>query len=400
MAALTRRLSHDDGLVPSLHVALNLVFLHERSGGVGRYALELMPALLAAEPGIRITAFVSRELPPAVRESAWAREVRWVTLPVTTTHGPRGAFALAIAAQWAALPALAALRRADVVHGLANITPLWAPRVARVVTLLDVVWLRYPAAMSAGAAQGMARVALPSARRADRVIAISHAAKADIVAETGIDGARIDVVGLAVAAGELPPATPADSLRATLGLGDADVVLSVSQKLVHKNLEGLIEGFARLDRPRTVLVLPGAPTPHEALLVRLARRLGVADRVLLLPWVSEPDLEGLYRLAACFSLASFEEGFGLPVLEAMRRGVPVACSRASSVGEVAGDAAELFDPRDHADIARALGAVLDDPARRAALVRAGHERSAHYSWAATARGTLATYRRAIEGHRA
>src|SRR5918997_406197 len=113
VAALTRRLSHDDGLVPSLHVALNLVFLHERSGGVGRYARELVPALMAAEPGIRITAFVSRELPPAVR----------------------------------------------------------------VVTLLDVVWLRYPEAMSAAATQGMRRVALPSARRADRVIAISHAAK-------------------------------------------------------------------------------------------------------------------------------------------------------------------------------------------------------------------------------
>jgi len=399
VAALTRRLSHDDGLVPSLHVALNLVFLHERSGGVGRYARELVPALMAAEPGIRITAFVSRELPPAVRETAWARDVRWVTLPVTTTHGPRGAFALATAAQWAAVPALAVLRHADVIHGLANVTPLWAPRAARVVTLLDVVWLRYPEAMSAAATQGMRRVALPSARRADRVIAISHAAKADIVAETGIDAGRIDVAELAVDDGALPPATPEPELRAKFGLGDAEVVLSVSQKLVHKNLDGLIAGFAWMNRPGTLLVLPGAPTPHEAQLADLARHLGVADRVRLLPWVSELDLEGLYRLAACFSLASFEEGFGLPVLEAMRRGVPVACSRTSSVGEVAGDAAELFDPRDQADIARALAAVLGDPARAAALVQAGHARCARYSWAATARATLATYRRAIEGRR-
>lgn len=392
-------MSHDVRLVPSIHVALNLVFLHERSGGVGRYARELVPALLAAEPCIRITAFGSRELPPGLREAPWGREVRWVTLPVTTTRGPRGAFALATAAQWAAIPVLAALRRADVIHGLANVTPLWAPRTARVVTLLDVVWLRYPDAMSAAATRGMRRVALPSARRADRVIAISHAAKADIVTETGIDPGRIDVVELAVSEGALPLATPEQDVRAKFDLGDADVVLSVSQKLVHKNLDGLIAGFARLRRPRTLLVLPGAPTPHEARLADLARRLGVADRVRLLPWVCEPDLEALYRLAACFSLASFEEGFGLPMLEAMRRGVPVACSRASSVGEVAGDAAELFDPRDEADIARAIGVVLDDSARAAALVLAGHERCAHYSWAATARATLATYRRAIEERR-
>jgi alpha-1,3-rhamnosyl/mannosyltransferase len=240
-------------------------------------------------------------------------------------------------------------------------------------------------------------VALPSARRADRVIAISHAAKRDIVAETGIAAERVDIVELGVSAEQPAPGTAEDELRATFRLGSAQVVLSVSQKRVHKNLAGLIAGFARLDRPGTVLVLPGAPTPHEAELVALAERLGVADRVRFPPWVSESDLEGLYRLSACFALPSFEEGFGLPVLEAMRRGIAVACSRTSSVGEVAGEAAELFDPHDEADIARALRRVLDDGARRSELVRAGYERCRRYTWAQTARGTLATYRAALAG---
>jgi glycosyltransferase involved in cell wall biosynthesis len=385
--------------VPSLHIALNLVFLHERSGGAGRYALDLVPALLAAEPGLRITAFATPELPAAARGAAWSGAIEWVTLPVSTTGARRGSFALATAAQWGAIPLLGALRGVDVFHGLANVAPLWAPRAARVVTLLDVVWLRYPDALSPAATLGMRRVALPSARRADRVIAISNAAKADIVAETAIAADRIDVVELGISDAEPPAGTPQAQLREQLGLGDAQVVLSVSQKRVHKNLAGLIGAFARLDRDAMVLVLPGAPTPHEAELRALAERLGVADRVRFPGWVSERDLEGLYRIAACFVLPSFEEGFGLPVLEAMHRGVPVACSRTSSVGEVAGDAAELFDPGDEADIARALSAVVDDAGRRAALVAAGRARCAHFTWEQTARKTLSTYRAALGGRR-
>ena len=112
-----------------------------------------------------------------------------------------------------------------------------------------------------------------------------------------------------------------------------------------------------------MLVLPGSATPHEAELRALASQLGVAGRVRFPAWLPAADLEGLYRLAAAFVLPSFEEGFGLPILEAMGRGVPVACSNTSSLPEVAGDAAELFDPRSPEDIARAI-------ARRAGRSRA------------------------------
>ena len=84
------------------------------------------------------------------------------------------------AAQWAALPWIAARRRLDVVHGLANVVPLVSPRVARVVTLLDLIWLHFPTTMSRRATLTMQATALPSARLADRVIAISDAAKRDM----------------------------------------------------------------------------------------------------------------------------------------------------------------------------------------------------------------------------
>ena len=112
-------------------------------------------------------------------------------------------------------------------------------------------------------------------------------------------------------------------------------------------------------------------------------------------WVDEADLEGLYRAASCFALPSLMEGFGLPVLEAMRRELPVACSDRPALREVAGDAALLFDPEDPASIASALGRILGDGALAARLRHAGLERCRRFTWARTARETVASYRRAL-----
>jgi glycosyltransferase involved in cell wall biosynthesis len=176
-------------------------------------------------------------------------------------------------------------------------------------------------------------------------------------------------------------------------------VLCVSAKNPHKNLGRLIEAFAALGASGAVLVIAGAPSPHEQELHRRAAQLGVEDRVRILDWVSEADLEGLYALARCVAYPSLMEGFGLPVLEAMRRRVPVACASTSAVGEVADGAAELFDPVDVDSIRRALDRVLSDDTRRRELIERGLGRAAGFTWEATARATLESYRRAIDGVR-
>jgi glycosyltransferase involved in cell wall biosynthesis len=384
-----------------LRVALNLVFLNERSGGVGRYARELVPALLRAESGIRISAFTGRELPDDVRESAWASEVEWVRFPVRTSGGPPGSFAMAVAAQWLALPIEALRKRVEVVHGLANVTPLWMPNTARVVTLLDLIWMHFPSALEPAAALGMRRVALPSVRRADRVIAISEAARQDMIATLGLDADRVDVTPLAAdAADPQPLATPSLELRRRLGIGEKLIVATVSAGREHKNLPRLVRSFASLAREDCALVIGGDVSRLEGELRQIAREHGVEERLLIPGWLSPEDQEGLYRSATCFVVPSLMEGFGLPVLEAMRREVPLACSRTSSVGEIAGTAAELFDPLSEDQIASALGRLLSDPARREELVRRGVERCREYTWQATARATLESYRRAIAGRSA
>jgi glycosyltransferase involved in cell wall biosynthesis len=113
------------------------------------------------------------------------------------------------------------------------------------------------------------------------------------------------------------------------------------------------------------------------------------------PWLPAADLEGLYRAASCVVFPSLYEGFGLPVLEAMARGVPVACSNRSSLPEVAGDAALAFDPEDVDAIRSAMESLLTDAALADRLREAGRERAALFTWERTAELTVASYRRAL-----
>jgi glycosyltransferase involved in cell wall biosynthesis len=250
--------------------------------------------------------------------------------------------------------------------------------------------------MARRATIGMKIVAPTSARTAHRVIAISESAKRDLVERIHLDPARIDVTHLGIRVEEHPSATPEADLRARFDLGDGPLVLCVAQKREHKNLARLVRAVASLSDPSVRLLLPGSPTPHEEELRQIASQLGAAERLKTPGWVSAEDLEGLYRAASCFVLPSFEEGFGLPLLEAMARGAPVACSNVSSLPEVAGEAALYFDPTREDEIAAAIRRLIEDRDLAVRLAAKGRERCAEFTWEATARQTLATYRRAIE----
>jgi glycosyltransferase involved in cell wall biosynthesis len=373
-----------------LRVGLNLIFLGERSGGAGRYARELPGALLAAEPSTEVHVFVSRDAPGDLRGEPWAESVRWVRCPVGLANGHTS-----LAFQFAALPPLAAARRLDVLHSPANLGPAVVPGVASVVSLLDVIWLRPPREWGgdAGWQRSLRRMVGHELRHADGVLAISEAGAEELAGLLAVPAERIDVTPLGVRA---PTASPTNEreVRSELVLGDARVVLCVAQKHPYKNLHTLVRALPELDDD-VVLVLPGFPTPHEDELRALADELGVAERLRLPAWLAEGSLAGLYALSSAFVLPSLVEGFGLPVLEAMLRDVPVACSNTSSLPEVAGDAALLFDPERQQEVTGAIRRLLDDRALAARLVVRGRERAASFTWERTGRASLAGYRRAV-----
>jgi glycosyltransferase involved in cell wall biosynthesis len=372
-----------------MRVAMNMIWLGPASGGAGRYARELIGALLALRPDLRLHLVVSRDAPEDLRAEPWAADVRWEVMPVRLSGPP-----FHLAAQFGGLPALAIARRVALVHGLANVVPLRIPRVRSVVTLLDLIWLHEGAAWGdARAVRAVRRLSLMSARGADRVLALSHAAARDFSETIGLDVAKIDVAPLGVRDGSLAVAQDKATLRSRYELGHAAVILCVAQKRPYKNIATLIRALPSL--PGAVLVAPGAPTDHEQQLRELARRLGVAERVRFLGWIGDGELEGLYGLASCFALPSRIEGFGLPVLEAMRRGVPVACADRGALPEVAGDAALLFDPDVQEAVTAALRTLLCDRARAAELVRRGRERVRSFTWERTAQLTLESYERAL-----
>jgi glycosyltransferase involved in cell wall biosynthesis len=363
------------------HVGINALFLEPRMGGLDTYARELIPNLLLARPGLRMSVYVNERGREHVEREPWANDVRLVSHPLLGVRGTRAIVELT------ALGALSGRDGVDVLHSLALTAPL-KTRSANVVTLADTTWITAPSRQGA-ATYRMWRTVVPRvAQRADRVIAISEAGAADVARHLGVPRDHIDVTPLGM--DEARPAEPAPDARERLGVPVGPFVLSVGTRKEHKNLGRLVEAMAQV--PDASLVLVGNATPLDEQLRADAQRLGVT--LTLLDFLDAPDLEALYRDASAFVLASLNEGFGLPILEAMRRGVPTATSDISSLPEVAGDAALLFDPYDPAAIAAAIRRLLSDEVLRARLAHDGPARASGFTWRATAEATLASYERA------
>jgi glycosyltransferase involved in cell wall biosynthesis len=367
-----------------VHIAYNLLHLVPgETGGAEVYARRLLPALRDAEPRLEMTLLLGGE---AARED-WGEGVTVVPL----RFDPRSRVRRVLAEQ-TLLPA--AIRRLvpDLLHNLFNTAPT-AVSVPQVTTIHDLVFKRYPETHGL-LAKGVEILVPLAARRSARVITDSEASKSDIVRFLEVPTDAVDVAPLGPGIPEDAKGPPPPEIRRLFEIGDAPLILSVLAKRPHKNAARLLEAFARV--PSGVLVMPGYSTGYESELRDRIDDAGLGERVRLLGWVDDATLDGLYRAADCFVFPSLAEGFGLPVLEAMLRGAPVACSNATSLPEVAGDAALLFDPLDVDAIAVSVRRILEDSELAERLRAAGRERARRFSWEETARRTLASYRKALE----
>ncbi len=357
---------------------------HERAG-LGRYAAGLARALLAL--GVPLTAFINdartSQLSPPLSE-----------LPTFTANLPRKRWRLRAAASYFGGPALdAALPGVTLFHATEHLLPRLT-RARSVFTLHDVAYRLYP---RYHLLQNRLYLGLMMPRflaRAEAVICVSEHTRRDALRFYRLDPAKLHVIPEGVEPRFRPAADPAAlaPLRARYQLPQR-FILYVGTIEPRKNLPVLLEAYAALRRrlPAVGLVIVGSKGwLYESFFQTLAR-LKLEAHVTLAGYVPEADLPGLITLAEVFAYPSEFEGFGLPPLEAMACGVPVACSNASSLPEVVGEAGLLLPPHDVAAWRTGLEALLTRPELRADLRARGLARAQPFTWERAAQRTLAVY---------
>jgi glycosyltransferase involved in cell wall biosynthesis len=353
-------------------------------GGVGTYIRNLIPALSAREPSLDLALFHARfdRLDPDEPSLAGRRVV---TLPSSIRT-------LYPAWNTVGRPALpSSLSSADVVHAASGVAVPPVRREQRlVVTIHDLAFLRFPEHFPLRW-RLLYRLGLRAAlRRADAILVPSRSTGEDVLRHDPVDPARVHVTPLAPAldSGTHDPGP----VVARLGIAPP-YVLFVGTLEPRKNVVSLVRAYRRAAAGglEHSLVLAGAPGwGADALERELA--LDAPGGIVRVGFVPAGELDAVYRGASMFVYPSVYEGFGLPVVEAMARGVPTITSNTSSLPEVVGDAAITVDPASVDALADAIRTVASEAAAAARLADAGRRRAASFTWDETARLTLDAYR--------
>lgn len=357
---------------------------YDAPGGIGTYVRELVPAMASAARPPEIVLFHSRfpaDQPPEGWMGAFPRhplpDPIWRLYPSWDLAG-----------RPALPPALQAL---DLLHAPSPVAvPPPAPGQRLVVTVHDLAFRRYPRLFPARWLALFRLGTRRAARAADAILVPSHGTARDLRRYEPVDPRRIHVVPLAAdpstVAGDAADVLEGHAIR-------GPYILFVGTLEPRKNAEGLIRAYRRAVDAEGLphaLVLAGPPGWRAERTLEQARAPGPGTVVVTGP-LGSGALDALYRGADLFVYPSLYEGFGLPVLEAMARGVPVVTSRTSSIPEVAGEAAITVDPRSEAELAAAIRRVLEDPAEAERLAKAGAARARLFSWERTAERTLEVY---------
>jgi glycosyltransferase involved in cell wall biosynthesis len=289
--------------------------------------------------------------------------------------------------------------RAELLH-VQYTAPLGCP-VPVVVSVHDVSFLEHPDYFPLYRALQLRLTVRHTIRKAARILTGSEFSRNCIARAYDLDPDRISVVPNA-AAGCFHPVRREAALGYMLkrfGIA-APFVLSVGDLQPRKNHIGLIEAFTRLIQARPQLqhhlLLAGKETWFARRVRDAARHSGVSDRIRFLGFVSDDDLLQLYNACDLFCFPSFYEGFGLPVLEAMACGAPVACSNTSAIPEVADGASLFFNPYNPDEITRAMLDLIQHRELRTRTRRLGLRRAADFNWRKTAQQTLEVYYEVLE----
>jgi glycosyltransferase involved in cell wall biosynthesis len=358
-----------------------------RPTGVGTYVLNLVDRLPALAPEDRFTYF-SASLKERYPERAWPANARLVDrrIPVRALTAAWHRFG------WPPIDRLVD-RTLDLVH---SPTPLLIParRAKRVVTLHDLFFVKHPDLVGGETRRDFVTLVRDHVQRADGVICVSEytASEARRLLDVPADKIAVTPHGVDAIFRETPAEAEVDATLRRWRLPRGGI-LYVGSSEKRKNLVTLVMAYMTLARrkklqiPPLVLAGPGSDWAQGGSYV--------GPQIVATGYLERADVRALMAASAALVLPSLEEGFGLPVVEAMAAGLPVVCSRGSALAEVAGDAASLVDPYDVNGLAHAIERVLEDSGLAAELKRRGLERSRAYEWSSTAERTLAFYRKVL-----
>ena len=373
----------------ALRVLVDATDVPTDRGALGRY----VDGLIGALAGTEVDLAVACQRADDDRYGRLAPSATIVAGPVGLGHrSERHAW------EQTGLPVVAEQVGADVIH-MPNYSMPLRPGRPTVVTIHDISFFTDPDRYTQLNAVSLKSATRTSARQAARLIVPSNATRDELIRVLGIDAAKIDVAyhGVDHRLFHRPNEIQVSRVTARLGLHGRPYVAFLGSLTPRKNAPALVSGWAAavadMAEPPALVLAGGGGWSQE--LDEAVAGVPAHLRLVRPGYLPFADLPGFLGGAIVVAAPSRGEGFGLPVLEAMACGAPVLTTYRTSLPEVGGDAVAYTEP-DAGSIAFALRALLDDPARRAALSEAGYARAAEFTWAASAAAHVASYRRAVE----
>lgn len=352
------------------------IFTRQAHGGFSRYYTELI-SRIAADPCVRVSLFMGLHISGYDLDQHSDRFERFfgVRRPIS-----RGTYRLTANVNRWFFSRFAQKCAADLIHETAYLN-LPVPGAKRIVTLHDLVPERMPHLRIP--IDSMFAKKRESVLNADGVICISERTRQDMLELYGQPRGKVVVIhhanSLVLPVSDCPPVS-------------FPYILFVGSRGTYKNFTVLLEAYgqSQMLRKAVQLVCFGGGPFRDDEFQRIAR-LGLANQV---HWFTGPDrlLVNLYAHAKAFVYPSLYEGFGIPLLEAMHYGCPVVASRASCFPEIAGEAAEYFEPTSTEHLRAKLITVLDDPCLRDRMIQKGHEHELMFNWDRCAKETVNFYR--------
>lgn len=279
-------------------------------------------------------------------------------------------------------------RKPDVFFSPSHYAPRFSP-APTAISIMDLSYIHFPELFTKHDLYQLVNWTKYSAKNAKKIFTISNFSRDDIIKTYAKDAKSVvaTYLGIKETQGSKIKTQNMEELKKKFGI-NSQYILFVGTLQPRKNLAKLIEAFSLLKEQNLELVVVGKKGWLWEDIFAAPEKFKVENRVKFLDFVRDEDLPSLYKNALCFVLPSLYEGFGLPVLEAMKFGCPAVISNVSSLPEVGGDAALYFDPQSADDIAQKMTSVIQDSKLREELIKKGYNQIKKFSWEKTAKETL------------